>query len=440
MKGVGANWLSFGVTLVFRLLIVRFYYEVWGQPLFGEWTLLTDAVVFLSAGDLMIGTSMGSAMTMLAAQGKVEEANRLFRSGTLLLFGLAIFLGLVGAVGVHGIELTKVLGIGIFTEPEAKSIVTGFVMLACVSFVGGPLQAIYLAGGHYARGIALDSVMRGAEVATYVVVVVGRLEPLWLAPFLVAIRTVAYLLMYKDVQSKTSWMRFGWSGANVQQLRPILGPTLSLTVMTIAQTLSLQGFNLLVGIRMSPTEVAQFAPMRTLVRSVVQATTALSRSIWAELSAAIARNDLDHARRLHRRSYQITLYFGGALMLAMLAFGPWFFSVWTGEKNFDSRTLAILAIGAFFVGQWSIHQTVSLSVNRAKGTAVAFILSSVIGLLIANYWVAVFGTTGAALGLLVGELIMVVSTGLLAFKITQDSPKAFISSVIVPPLNLIKRS
>ena len=127
-------------------------------------------------------------------------------------------------------------------------------------------------------------------------------------------------------------------------------------------------------------------------------------------------------------------------MLAMLAFGPWFFSVWTGEKNFDSRTLAILAIGAFFVGQWSIHQTVSLSVNRAKGTAVAFILSSVIGLLIANYWVAVFGTTGAALGLLVGELIMVVSTGLLAFKITQDSPKAFISSVIVPPLNLIKRS
>jgi O-antigen/teichoic acid export membrane protein len=440
LKGVGANWLSFGVTLVFRLLIVRLYYEFWGQPLFGEWTLLTDAVMFLSAGDLMIGTSMGSAMTMLAAQGKTSEANRLFRSGTLLIFGLALLLGLAGFVGVQAFELTRVLGIGIFTETESKSIVTGFVALACVSFVGGPLQAAYLAGGHYARGIALDAAVRALEVAVYAAVILGRADPLLLAPFLVVLRSVSYVLMFRDVKSKTEWLKLGWQGARVAALKPILGPTLSLTVMSLGQTLSLQGFNLLVGIRMSPYDVAQFAPMRTLVRSVVQATTALSRSVWAEVSAAIARGDYEQARRFHRRSFQITLYFGGLLMTAMLVFGPWLFSFWTGERRFDARTLALLAVGAFFVGLWSIHQTVSLSINRTSGVAAAFMASSLAGLALANVWVATLGTTGAALGLLVGELVMLVSTGALALRITRDTPRAFLAAVVVPPFGWVKRA
>jgi len=104
IKGVAANGFALAVTFL-SIVTIPFFWHYWGQELYGEWIIVSAIPTYLTMSDLSFGTTAGSQMTILAAQGKRLEALRVLQSAWILvtLASIAILVLILG--GVQFIQL-----------------------------------------------------------------------------------------------------------------------------------------------------------------------------------------------------------------------------------------------------------------------------------------------------------------------------------------------
>lgn len=439
-RGVAANGFAQGVSILVNFVSVAFFMRFWGIDLFGEWVILSAIPAYLTMSDFSFGTTAGSEMTMLVAQGKRIEALKVLQTAWVLVTLISLGILILMLAAIHFVPLAHILHLSIMTDREAVSILTVLLIGICLSQQGGLIDAAFKCCGSYAQGIFLFNLLRLIEFVIGVVVLVWKGDP-WLYSWTLVIpRAVCYLWFWNILGKKAPWLHLGWSYADKQTMKPLVAPALTFNAFNLGYAFSLQGMVILVGVATSPADAAIFAPLRTLTRVVLQGASAIGNTMWVELSTAIGKGDFALGRKLHRRASQVSLWLVLPSLVVMYFIGKPFFRVWTGKAYFDDRLFVALLLLSLVGSIWTVSNVVSLSINKHQSTSGVFVAASALGLLLASWVIGPFGAFGATLAILLGEVVVAVFVVRRSLVLLHDHLRPYLVQLLTPPVDLLQRA
>jgi O-antigen/teichoic acid export membrane protein len=236
------------------------------------------------------------------------------------------------------------------------------------------------------------------------------------------------------LHKKSPWLKLGLQYAEWKRVKELLAPAVGFMAMPLGSAISLQGFTILIGTLLGPMAVTTFSTLRTLTRFNFQILNVIGWTIWPELSAAFGAKNIPLARQLHRHAYQaglgISLLSGAALWLI----GPTLYQLWIRHAvTFDATCFHILILVTFANSLWYTSSVVPMSTNAHKGIALSLVSFSALALLVARVLIPTFGLPGAALSLLLIDVLMIWLVLRTSLRQLDDTFGQFLSGVFSIP-------
>jgi O-antigen/teichoic acid export membrane protein len=205
----------------------------------------------------------------------------------------------------------------------------------------------------------------------------------------------------------------------------------------IGNAVNLSGTLLAVGYALGPTDVAIFSTARTVSRVALQMVQMVNTTFWPEMSTAFGRKNIELTRALHRRACQMALIIAALVVAGMMTVGPWFLSHWTGGHVPPSRgLLSLLLVVVVAYSLWSTSSTLMAAINKHQRLATWYILATSATCVLCFFLAKRYGLYGAALSLLLSELVMNVYVLPASLKIADDTLPAFLASMASFPPSL----
>ena len=415
--GFGATALGPLVSLILQIVNVPVFLHFWGPELYGEWLLISAIPTYLAMSDMGFGTVAGNDMTMRAARQDYDGAIVTFQSTWKLVTLVSLGMAAIALPLLYVLPLSTWLKLQQIPLSDARLILVILAIdsLACLQ-TSLPVSGFKAAGlNHFAAlGINFMRLIEGAGVLIAVIVGYG---PVTVACILLVVRALGNLGLAFLALHRIPWLRFGFKHATSEKVKELLKPALAFMAFPAANAINLQGAVLAIGIILGPTAVTMFSPLRTVARTALQLTETLKLSAWPELSAAYGAGNMELARKLHRLICQLSLFLSCALALMLSIFGPWVLRVWThGRIPISLPTFYFLLAGVVVNSLWNTSSTVPIAANRHGRIAVEQLLACAAALGVAIFLMHPMKLPGAALGLLLGDVVMVftVLTGSLS--------------------------
>jgi O-antigen/teichoic acid export membrane protein len=430
MLGAGATSLGPLVTLATQLISVPIFLHFWGAEKYGEWLMIYAIPAYLAMSDMGFGTVAGNDMTMRIARGDIAGALTTFQSTWRLVTLISLALAAILLPIIWFAPIGHDLRLSAIPLPEAR---LALLILAIDSFAclqtSLPVSGFKAAGLNHmaALGINIVRIIEGIGVLTAVATGHG---PVFIAATLLVVRALGNLSLAITASALIPWLHFGFKRATWSSVRQLLRPAAAFMAFPASNAISLQGALLAIGIVLGPIYVAMFAPLRTVSRAALQATEIFKLSFWPELSAAYGASNLALARKLHRLACQLAILLNGCIVLVLLVVGPKLLRLWThGSIVINVPTFYLLLAGVTLTSLWNTSSAVPIAANRHTRIAIEQLASVIVSLLGAIGLMHFMGLPGCALGLLVGEIYMVLAVVPASNRLLGDQLSAYIKSL-----------
>jgi O-antigen/teichoic acid export membrane protein len=187
----------------------------------------------------------------------------------------------------------------------------------------------------------------------------------------------------------------------------LASPAVAFMAFPVGSALSVQGMVVVTGIVLGPVAVASFSTMRTLTRFGFQIVDAIKNSVWPELSAAYGAQNWDLARRLHRTACQAALWLSLAAAAFLFVAGDHIFRFWThGRVIMDVGAFRWLLLGIVANSFWYTSSVVTIASNTHERIAALYLAGTAGSLIFARYLMPHFGISGAAMSLLLIDIVL----------------------------------
>lgn len=408
-RGVAANVYDKLVVAGVQLALVPVLAIHWGLGTYGVWVLLATIPSFLSVSDLGFATAAGTQMTMLVAQGRREEAIRVFQSAWAVILptsALVLVLAMLACWLSPAAILPKseALSIG-----EVRLTLGLLIAYGLVSLQGSIFNAGFRCQGLFALGVFWSANTILAENLLLGIAVLCGAGPVVGAAALLGSRIAALIVQNILLRRSGPWLRIGLSEARRDTARSILSPAIALVMLPLSQAAFLQGTAIALGAAAGPIAVPAFTATRTLSRIGLQMTQLLVHAIMPEYSAAVARDD----RKTQATMLAATLMSAAvvlvpfALVLALL--GPEIVALWTRGNIVAPKSLMIvMALTVVLGGFWNPVSNLILAMNRHASFSYPFVVLALLTVP-ASYFLSLrFGATGAGLSIALMDVLMCI--------------------------------
>ena len=387
------------------LLLLPLYLAHWSATRYGEWLTLSATVAYLSLFDLM---HMGAVnrLTQAYARGDGGDYRSVQRAAMGFYLCAAALGTLVITAGVLLVPLREVLGL---TELSAGEVGATTWLLGCLilwAMPAGLLVATYRSTGNLAA-----SQWVGNAQQTITIVGTAMALALGLGPASIAALQLAVLAIVAGGVAWHLWRHAPalfpslgtWSKGTLPGL---MRPSLLFVLVLAANAMSLQGSVIVVSLALGGAGVTMFVTLRTLANVIRQVVNVLVIAMWPEVTRLEAKGQTTALRSAHSLVIVVTtsvcIAFGAALWWE----GADVVAVWTrGVLVADATTLRILLAFLILQSPWLVGFGFVAASNRHGRTAVACLVSSLIGLGLAAVLVRSYGIAGVAAGLVAGDLL-----------------------------------
>lgn len=424
LRGVGANGYSQVVTIAVQLLSVPIFISAWSLEQYGQWLLITAIPAYLAVTDFGIVVVAGNKMTMLVAEGKHREALGVFHSAQ-------VFLAISGG---SVLVLSAVILIPPVLAPfDQETRLTLLVLIASLILgqVGGLGEAVLRATSRFATGVVLSATSRFAEW-------LGYLGGLYLGGSFISValgglagKALVTALLLITAHRGQRIFTYGYSRAARSDLKALLTPALGFMTVTATNALTIQGFTILAGIFLGPSSVVVFNTYRTLSRLSVQASSALSHSVWPEFSRIFGSSDQQKLKQVYRRTG-----FSGALLAIGISATTWFLapqflSLWThGQVDFMAFLMMLFCLYSAVVGAAHTPRVLLMATNTHFSLARWGAVVSLMSILTAALLAPIFEIYGLASAMVFGESVMLVTVLIIVrrFMDTAFPTEGFVSA------------
>ena len=434
MRGFGATALSPAVSTIIQLGSVPLLLHAWGAAKYGDWLLLSAIPSYLTFSDLGFGDASGSDMSMRVAAGDRRGALESFQSSWILVTVVSLVALLVTAVVAWWIPWQVWLKLSGVSSVEAAKIILVLGAYVAVSQQNGITESGYRSDGHFAEGTFWMSMLRLAETmaATVVAVAGGSLFAVactYLAGRCVG--TIAYMLLLRRL---SPWIEFGIRRARLQTIKSMTAPALGFIAFPLGYAFTLQGFTVVIGAVLGPVAVVSFSTLRTLSRLILQVITVIKHALWPELSRAFGEGNIALARRLHREAWRASLALSLVGGVFLWSVGPFIYRLWLRQDiPFDATCFHVLLLVVVTNSLWEASAVIPMSTNGHCRIAVLYALTALLSLVVAYVLLPIFGTSGAAIALILADGSMTLVVMRTALSHTHDSVRRFAAALFSVP-------
>jgi O-antigen/teichoic acid export membrane protein len=433
IRGLAANLVGNGVTLLIQLVSVPVLLANWGVPTYGEWLILSAIPTYLALSDLSFSTVAGNSMTMLVAKGDRAGAVALGRqvwSTVTLITGLAVLAAILIAIAFSDLFRNGTA----IAASEVRLILAALLLQVAIGNQYGVLDAWYRAGGRYPLGMALRQFGRLLEFGAIVVVVILGGSPAAAAIAFLGASAVGFGISWFVLHMAVTWATFRPVRPQLVAIRHLIGPGLAFIAFPASNAISIQGFTIVVGSILGSPALVVFATTRTATRVALQVLISINMSIWPELSRSIGSGHFEEARTIQRRAVQLAVIASATLMIALFALGPAAVRWWTrGIVDPPLPLLGVLAVVIVANTFWFTLTTALVATNRHARMAVVYLVSSAVALLLAIPLSSAVGLIGTAVALLAIDVGMIVYVLPASLRVVEDTPREFLRALLDLP-------
>lgn len=422
------------INVVGQIAIVPVALRFWGPAKYGEWVALTAFVMFFTLTDLGIQTYVVNRMCAHHARGTLKTLTADLHSALRMQLPLIVLLGCVVAWIGFELPLKDWLGIHSLSQSEVSwtTLILGTEILTAVPM--GLIAGTYRASGRLERAGYITAVQRSLLfiIPVGIIAAGGSLPAVALARL--AIQTMTWVFVIVDLKRLYPWFQLwplhGSSGVGLQ----MLGPGALFLCAALADYLVMQGSLAVIQSKLGGIELAHYSTHRTAVNVGRMISAMLTTAVWPELTAMDARGEHRNLAQAHRSLAKLNGWIVASLLLVFLPISSAFYSAWTLKVlALDLPTLALLIAETTLWGLWSCGSTVLAATNRQGRLVVVLVVNSVLTLVLTFLLVPRLGMRGAALGLLVGELVVAAwAIPLLACRTLGDRLSSYAAEVVGP--------
>ena len=424
-----------------QLIQVPVFFHFWETAVYGDWLIVNAVPSYLAFSNIGFGNVASNEMTMLASAGDIDGALRVFQSCWWLIAAICSTLGALLVPVLYLVPVGHILPIHAISESDAKWIIFYLGLSVLLGQFEQLMGAAYTCVARYPYGSFLKSMISLAAFAAMIVPVMLGYGPRTTALVFAAANAMGTLTLGLFVRKDIPWLRFGWKHAQFSEIRRLAPPAFAFMGFPIGNAFNLQGTLMAVGYALGPVDVAVFASARTVSRVALQMVQMVNNTFWPELSLAYGAKDDALIRTLHRRACQMAVILACAVVLAMLSFGPWFLTHWTGGHVPPSRgLLAILLLGVVLYALWSTSSTLAAAINQHQRLATWYVAGTGITVVFTYVLARYSGLYGAAASLVISELIMNIYVLPNSLRVSHDTAGAFVASMMELPSSLHPRN
>ncbi len=394
LRVFGAHTLGNLVTLADRFLLLPVMLYVWGPKVTGVWLTIRSLPAVLSVGELGFASATGNRMTEYLAEKEEVAAARVYWSTSRLINWISVACLAAVLLAAATLPLSSWFK-GQVLEPWEFSVAVFLMAVYTVSIFQTQLYYAGYRSIHLQATAAFGThVMRMAELLLVIIALFTSASVLAVAAGYVVARLSGALWLRANLLQRAPWLN-KHRETSWQEGSALLKPALGFAALPLAQTFQLQGSTLAVAAATSPEVVAAFTAMRTLARFPIQFCSTLGRTVWPELSQALAHREHQKAEQLHRKMMLISLLFSVASVVGLLWLGHWVYVRWTSNRlEWSFENFALLAVAAGLTAYSTNAMTVLNAMSkhgRASLVWVSLALVSVVITMAIPGWLDVSG-------------------------------------------------
>lgn len=402
-----ATGLQKGVRALEQLLLVPFFISSWGAAYYGEWLTLTIIPSVLALSDLGFGTAAANRFVLQYASGDRRGAADISYTG-IIIISFAVLLGIVLSASI--------LFAGGFLGWFAKSLIPLhdavlaliFMMAArLISFYNGLFGANFIAARKAALGINLSTVGSILQVIAGVAVLLldGTVVQYALWQLIVS---VVFNAAYWRWAVLTLGLNKEHKGSyNKSFAKEIFSKGFGYLMFPGWQAIFFQGTTFVVRLILGPIAVTVFNTVRTLTRSLNQVFSMVNGSVFPELQFELGADNKNKSQRMFIYAVRtsVVLAVGGVFFLAI--FGLPIYNWWTHNALILPHAMWYLFLAGLLLNAiWWTTEMVYRAMNKPYLLSIPAIITAAISVVFSYFCCKLWGLTGAAIGSLIFDVIM----------------------------------
>lgn len=412
-RGIIGNGLAQITLKVIRvleqLLLIPFFLSAWGAAYYGEWITLSIIPTVLAFSNFGFGSAVSNSFVLAYTGGDKQKAADINKNGILVVGGSIV----IGAIFTAAI----LWGSSYFHVFENSLIPIHEAILAIALLMTGRLISFYhlLIEGYY-RG-ARKAVLSGFLYAgcSAINLIVGFCVLYWeggiveyaFSQFLI---TILFTIVYFVIGRRLVDLK-GYQGRYIfSDIKQITSKGMGYMMDPVWQCIYFQGSTLVVRLTLGPEAVAAFNTIRTACRSVSQIFSMINGSIFPELQYEYGQGNMKTVHRLFRMSVLSSLLVGIVGSIFLSIFGLEIYNWWTqSQLSVTTEVWNTFVFSILFNAVWWTAMVAYPVTNKPYHFAIASTITASLSVILSYVLSMYLGLLGAALGVLLFELVMMIS-------------------------------
>ncbi|MGP5449535.1 lipopolysaccharide biosynthesis protein [Pseudomonas helleri] len=435
-RGLGANGLMQISQLLMRLAEIPLLLSFWGAQGYGEWLMITALPTALALSDGGVTKTAQRKMTMQIAANDVTGAIKTYQStwALLLIISMILITSITAILSILPLaEFIK------FTTIDNNSLLYTVFLLTlqiAITFQCGLMRGVFTCRGNYATGELY-------QVLIYILSFTGMVIAILLGGNITSAATgmligtaLGACAMWKSLKTKEKTIHHGFKYVSIAEIKELFIPSISNLSFPLGDTINIQGSRILIGITLGPAAVAAFSSLRTLCRVALQPLLAISRTIEPEMASAYGAGKDSSVNELLLRGSQAIFWISLIACGGLALIGPKIFAIWTHDNLVFNWPVFLLLTAASFIGAfWSVGIMVPCATNRHMRISKYYLLIQILGCGSLLYLTPTFGEKGAALGLLLVEILICIVVMIVTSRMTGLSITTWMKKTATPTIS-----
>jgi O-antigen/teichoic acid export membrane protein len=405
LKLLLGSFLGQGVTVVTQLLVPPLFLRFYGLEVFGEWTLLSASISYLSTLNYGIQTYSNNEMTIRYQGGDVAGAKALQASAFRLLLALLTAFAVLG-LSVFFLPIQHMLKLR--HETTAVAALTLYLLIVQIAFnmMYSLLVNSYMVVGLLHRGNYLASAQRLFMVLALAVALATRQTLPVLAAIQLGSLVLFFFIALVDLRRIAPILIPSLRYGSWREVRAILKPSSHFGLIAIAGFLTWQAPVLLIQEVLGPATVGLFQLVRVVFQMSRQILMIASSTIGQDITLLVGRNDWKQLRRLYDLSERIVLFLIPVVSIGTLLLCPLLFALWLHKPGLYNPQLCLLmAIVSAVLGIKEHKTQFQSSSNKHEELSVVILCGYAAMLALSLLTMKLFGLPGFILTWLAWEIV-----------------------------------
>lgn len=404
LKGIGANVYAQGVTLIIQIASIPMFLYVWNIGEYGDWILLSAAPAYFSMADVGVVSVAINQMTIFVGRNQNAIAQKIFSSAILFLLMVFAFLS-ISLLAVLCLVPNSWINI-----VNWKLVSFFLIESALLGLFYGLFDAVCRAEKKYPIGVFMVNTARLTEWIFGLIFLMINRSFVSVAAGMLCGKIISLLVCWVLC---IKWCRiFKWNleKGSLDRVKVMLKPALAFMAFPIGNALSIQGVTIVVGLVFGNSIVAAFNAYRTISRSVIQAVSLISHSLWPEFSRLYGANEIVYLEKLFKSGLRISSVITVFASVIMFFLMPVVLKIWTsGKIEYISEWSMLFMVITLFGGLWHVPRILLLAINKHISISINYIGAAFVLLTIVWCFGSLYGMDGVLMSMALFEIYMLIA-------------------------------